>query len=217
MPDPLDDIYARDSRHHQDRPAPPITLRSRSRSQDGKKTPKAQKAPLERATGVQLYPRAQFETSSAMTSHAYREQSQSEAESAQVAIPLRATLDQPDWTRSSQERERPEDDEAAGEEMIPIPTTQSLEEDWKISVQKAFADPTRTKAPCEIPEANTLKLVNTVSKRQYDSFVRVLRSRNYSTTPQEVIGNMASIFAQSGKMSIGLRLRDPTPLKFRIL
>jgi len=53
-----------------------------------------------------------------------------------------------------------------------------LEEDWKISVQKAFADPTRTKAPCEIPEANTIKLVSNVSKRQYESFVKILSNRN---------------------------------------
>ena len=71
-----------------------------------------------------------------MTSHAYREQSQSEAEPAQVPIPFPATLEQPDWARSFQERERPEDDEAGGDEMIPIPTTQFLEEDWKISVKK---------------------------------------------------------------------------------
>jgi len=45
-----------------------------------------------------------------------------------------------------------------------------------------------------------LKLVYTVSRRQYDSFIHALRSKNL-TTSQEVIGNMASIFAQSGKMS----------------
>jgi len=75
-----------------------------------------------------------------------------------------------------------------------------LEEDWKISVQKAFDDPTRTKAPCEISDANTFRLVNSVSKTQYDSFIRIPSSRN-PTTPQEVIGSMASIFAQSGKMT----------------
>ena len=84
--------------------------------------------------------------------------------------------------------------------MIPFPTTRSLEADWKISVQKAFDDPTRTKAPCEISEANTIKLVSNVSKRQYDSFVRILSTRN-PTTPEEAIGNMASIFAHSGKMT----------------
>ena len=83
MPDPIDN-YARDFRHHQDRSAPSITLRSRSQSQDGKKAHEAQKAPLQRARGIQLYPRARVEPSSAMTTTAYREQSQSEAESAQV-------------------------------------------------------------------------------------------------------------------------------------
>lgn len=81
-----------------------------------------------------------------------------------------------------------------------VPKPRSLEEDWKISVQKAFDDPTRTKAPCEIPEAATPTLVQRVSKQKYDTFRQILRSRN-PTTPQEVIGNMASIFAQSRKMT----------------
>ena len=135
-----------------------------------------------------------------MTPPTYREPSQSEAESAQVPIPLPAAVDQPDWNRSSQERERNDDTEDGEDQLIPIPTPRSLEADWKISVQKAFDDPTRTKAPCEISEANTIKLVSNVSKRQYDSFVRILSTRN-PTTPEEAIGNMASIFAHSGKMT----------------
>ena len=181
--------HGRDSRHQQDRTTLSITLRSRSRS---KRT--------DRRQGIHLYPRSQLESTSAMTPHTYTEPSQSEAESAQVPTPLPAAVDQPDWNRSSQERERNEDTEDGDDQLIPIPTTRSLEEDWKISVQKAFADPTRTKAPCEISEANTIKLVSNVSKRQYDSFVRILSNRN-PTTPEEAIGNMASIFAHSGKMT----------------
>ena len=189
--------YGRDSRHQQDRATSSITLRSRSRS---KRTHRAHQSSMDRRQGIHLYPRSQFESTSATTPPTYREQSQSEAESAQVPIPLPAAVDLPDWNRSSQERERNDDAEEGEDQLIPIPTTRSLEEDWKISVQKAFDDPTRTKAPCEISDANTFKLVNSVSKRQYDSFIRILSTRN-PTTPQEAIGNMASIFAHSGKMT----------------
>ena len=189
--------HGRDSRYQQDRTTSSITLRSRSRS---KRTHRTHQSFVDRRQGIHLYPRSQFESASAVTPPTYREPSQSEAESAQVPIPLPAAVDQPDWNRSSQERERNEDTEDGEDQLIPIPTTRSLEEDWKISVQKAFADPTRTKAPCEISEANTIKLVSNVSKRQYDSFVRILSTRN-PTTPEEAIGNMASIFSHSGKMT----------------
>ena len=109
-------------------------------------------------------------------------------------------MELPDWNRSSQERERHDDTEEGEDQLIPIPTTRSLEEDWKISVQKAFADFTRTKAPCEISAANTIKLVSNISKRQYGSFVRILSTRESYYT-QEAIGNMGSIFAHSGKMT----------------
>ena len=190
--------HGRDSRYQQDRTTTSsITLRSRSRS---RRTHRTHQSFMDRRQGIHLYPRSQFESTSAMTSHAYTEPSHSEAESAHVPIPLPATVDQPDWNRPSQERENNEASEDGEDQLIPIPTTRSLEEDWKISVQKAFADPTRTKAPCEISEANTIKLISNVSKRQYGSFVKILSNRN-PTTPEEAIGNMASIFAHSGKMT----------------
>eukprot|EP00434_Breviolum_minutum_P007736 symbB.v1.2.006824.t1/scaffold379.1/size332124/6 len=125
-----------------------------------------------------------------------------------VDIPPHAEFDLPDWSRPSQERERPAEDGTSADEMMPIPKTQSLDEDWKRSAQKAFDDPTRTKASCEIPEANTLALVQRVSERQYESFIQILRSKN-PTAPEEVIGNMASIFPQFGKMTRTQALRSP--------
>lgn len=50
--------YGRDSRHQQDRTAPSITLRSRSRS---KRTHRAHPASIDRGRGIHLYPRSQFE------------------------------------------------------------------------------------------------------------------------------------------------------------
>ena len=87
-----------------------------------------------------------------------------------------------------------------GNQLIPIPhysifgrrledfSTKSLW--WSYSNQSSMWD----------LAANTIQLVSNVSKRQYDSFVRILSTRN-PTTPEEAIGNMASIFAHSGKMT----------------
>ena len=101
--------------------------------------------------------------------------------------------------RFPQERD---DEETKHDEVIPIPKAGSMDEaeDWKISVQKAFADPTRTKAPCETKVNEAITLSQTISKREFKRFQEELRAKN-PTTPLIVIENMASIFAQSGKMN----------------
>ena len=119
-----------------------------------------------------------------------------------MTIPPPDAVEQPDWGRSSQERERPTTEVPEEEDQfIPIPKTQSLDADWKMSVEKAFNDPTRTKAPCEIPADLTCKLIHTVSKRHFESFLKILQDRNPSA-PKEVVGNIATIFAQSGKIDM---------------
>ena len=114
-------------------------------------------------------------------------------ESQQVEIPTGV-----DYRRPSQERDEQETDQ---DEVIRIPKPMSMDEDWKISVQKAFADRTRTKAPCEIPANEAITLPQTISKREFEAFQKELRARN-PKTPLTVIENMASIFAQSGKMNL---------------
>ena len=81
-------------------------------------------------------------------------------ESQKVEIPTTTGLDGVDYMRSSQERD---DGETEHDEVIPIPKAVSMDEDWKISVQKAFADPTRTKAPCEFPVNEAITLSQTIS------------------------------------------------------
>ena len=196
------DPYHRESRHHQDRQTSSITLRSRSRSRGGRAPQRAHYVHPGKGAGIHLYPRPHHHHGSTRHASTYREPSQSEAESAQVVIPPPDAVEQPDWGRSSQERERPaaevpeEDDQ-----LIAIPKTQSLDADWKMSVEKAFNDLTRTKAPCEISADLTCKLTYTVSKRQFESFVKILQDRN-PAAPKEVVGNIATIFAQSGKMDM---------------
>ena len=117
------------------------------------------------------------------------------SESQQVEIPNTDVLC-PDWRRPSQER----DDDDTHDDMMPIPSTKTMDEDWKITVQKAFNDVSRTKAPCEIPADEVVQLPNTTSKRIYGKFVEVLHECN-PKTPTTIIENMASIFAKSGRMT----------------
>ena len=125
-----------------------------------------------------------------------RETSVSEAtESQKVEIPTTTGLEGVDYRRPSQERD---DEETEQDEVIPIPKAVSMDEDWKISVQKAFADPTRTKAPCEIPANEAITLSQTISEREFKIFQEKLRAKN-PKTPSIVIENMASILCPMRK------------------
>ena len=100
-----------------------------------------------------------------------------------------------DWSRPSQERD--EDDEQDDlDDLMTIPKHQPMDEDWKISVKKAFEDASR-----EIPADEAITLPNTISKKIYKKFAATLREHN-PKAPQMVLENMTSIFAQSGKMNL---------------
>ena len=174
-----------------------VTLRSRSRSRKSNR-PNTSLAIFERPPGVLLVAKARPERPKGPEDAATRDTSVSEAtESQQVEIPTTAGLDGVDWRRPSQERDV---EETEREEVIRIPKPMSMDEDWKISVQKAFDDPSRTKAPCEIPAHEAITLAQAINKREFGAFQKELRARN-PQTPLIVIENMASIFAQSGKMN----------------
>ena len=66
-------------------------------------------------------------------------------------------------------------------------------------MRKAFDDPSRTRAPCEIPATQAIVLPTTISQKAYKKFAAALRENN-PKAPQTVVENMTSIFAQSGKM-----------------
>ena len=144
-----------------------ITLRSRSKSRKSKRST-TPLAIFERPAGVQLRAKTRPDRPQALEDTATRETSVSEAtESQQVEIPTAPGLDGIDYRRPSQERDEEETDQ---DEVIRIPKPMSMDEDWKISVQKAFADPTRTKAPCEIPANEAITLPQTISKREFGAF-----------------------------------------------
>lgn len=175
-----------------------ITLRSRSRSRRSKRSSTEPSAIFKRPTAVQLLAKARPEKPPDMEDTTTRETSVSEAsESQHVEIPAAADLETVDYRRPSQERE----EETDQDEVIRIPKPMSMDEDWRICVQKALADPTRTKAPCEIPANEAITLPQTINKREFEAFQQGLRTRNQKT-PQIVIENMASVFAQSGKMNL---------------
>ncbi len=173
---------------------PHISLRSRSRSRRSRPSTTSRTWPTRPTGGVTLRPKALHDT---LRGPDNPEVSACETnESQQVEIPAPGEFEGVDWRRLSQEREETDQDE-----LMQIPKPRSMDEDWKISVQKAFGDVTRTRAPCEIPAEMAITLPHTISKKQYNKFREVLREHN-PTAPQIVLDNMASIFAQSGKMEI---------------
>ena len=134
------------------------------------------------------------------------------AESPQVEIPQIPPADlEADWRRPSQDREEEEavrEDKGDEKELHPndpadqmmIPKHKSMDEDWGISVKKAFDDTSRPLAPCEIPAEKTMVLPTTISERGYNNFAAIL-SRHNPKAPRTVVENMTTIFAQSGKMN----------------
>ena len=124
--------------------------------------------------------------------------SETAPESIQLDIP-HVEIEEVDWRRPSQERDD-EDEQDGLDDMMPIPTHKPMDEDWGISVKKAFDDTSRTKAPCEIPATDAIVLPTTISQRAYNNFAATLRQYN-PRAPLTVIENMASIFAHSGKMT----------------
>ena len=138
--------------------------------------------------------------------------SETVAESPQVEIPQIPPADlEADWRRPSQDREEEEtaqEDKSDGQGMhqndpsdqMMIPKHKSMDEDWGISVKKAFDDTSRTLAPCEIPAEKAVVLPMTISERGYNNFAAIL-SRQNPKAPRTVVENMTTIFAQSGKMS----------------
>ena len=176
---------------------PMISLRSRSRTRRTSPNP-----PRDRPYGftpgsITLLPGRK-------TRHAWdppeASASETPAESQMVEIPQIEMV--ADWRRPSQERddedeqEEPEDPGA----QIPIPTHKPMDEDWRISVKKAFDDSTRTLAPCEISASRAIVLPTTTGEKAYKRFASTLQQHN-PKAPQTVIGNMTSVFAQSGRMS----------------
>ena len=58
----------------------------------------------------------------------------------------------------------------------------------------------RTRAICELGPDGIIRLTQKVRTRKFNTFLSILQRRNYGT-PRMILGNMASIFAQSGKMT----------------
>ena len=173
-----------------------ISLRSRSRTRGTSSRPSRTRPYVSTTGQITLRPKP-----ARKTNHGWDppEVSASETgESLQVDIP-QAEIEV-DWRRPSQERDE-EDEQDDLDDQMPIPKHQSMDEDWGISVKKAFDDTSRTKAPCEIPASKSVVLPTTISKRAYNNFAAALREHN-PKAPQAVVENMASIFAQSGKMTL---------------
>ncbi len=204
-----EDYQNRTKEDHSDK-APMLNLRSRSRHKKAKWYPYPEHHWSNKSSqGITLVPKAQ---PAHHPGQEHSDVSAAETADSHFDIPVHQESHgfQPDWDRPSQERERILPDQPEGrnpneedleEDAMPIPRPRPMDEDWTLSVKKAFDDPTRTKAPCEIPRDNQIVLQRTTSKKLFRSFQETLKAIN-KHTPTMVIENMASIFAQSGKMNI---------------
>ena len=114
----------------------------------------------------------------------------------EMIIPPAFDVPLSDWSQLSPEpaEQGQEDDE------VPILREGTIWQDRPTMVKKALEDPTRTRASCELIQEDIICLTQKVGTEKYETFLRILHSRNPST-PQMILGNMASIFGQSGKMT----------------
>ena len=122
------------TRHHKE---PQISLRSRSRTKSASSpTTSRARVSTPKTGNITLRPKALKDT--------YRGDDQPDVsasetgESQQVEIPP-AEVEVADWRRPSQERDE-EDYPDDPDDLMPIPKPKPMDEDWKISVQKAFED-----------------------------------------------------------------------------
>ena len=175
---------------------PMISLRSRSRTRGTSSQPSRTRPYVSTTGQITLRPKP-----GRKTYHGWDKPevsaSETAPESLQVDIPQVEI--EADWRRPSQERDE-EDEQDDPDDLMPIPTHKPMDEDWGISVKKAFDDTSRTKAPCEIPASKAIVLPTTISQRAYNNFAAALREYN-PKAPQTVVENMTTIFAQSGKMT----------------
>ena len=183
--------------HSRNRPDPSATLRLRSRSREHRTKQRNQRGLFGRENGVEIRAKARPTTPAAGsgTPQSEPEPPQTFDEPLEMVIPASVDIPPSDWSQLS-----PELQEQGQEEGEPTPGNRTMGPDRPTMVQKAYEDRSRTKAACELVQAGIMSLAQRVRTEKYETFLHILHSRNPST-PQMILGNMASIFAYSGKMT----------------
>ena len=116
-------------------------------------------------------------------------------ESLEMKIPPSVDIPPVDWSQLTPELL----EQGQGEEQ-PLPRERPTWMDWTTMVKQAYEDPSRTRAACELVHAGIICLAQKVRTEKFETFLRILHTRN-PNTPQMILGNMASIFAYSGKVT----------------
>ena len=116
-------------------------------------------------------------------------------ESLEMKIPPSVDIPPVDWSQLTPELL----EQGQGEEQ-PLPGERPTWMDWTTVVKQAYEDLSRTRAACELVHAGIICLAQKVRTEKFETFLRILHTRN-PDTPQMILGNMASIFAYSGKMT----------------
>ena len=184
--------------HSRHRPDPSTSLRLRSRSREHRTRQRNQRGLFEREPGVHIRAKARPTTPAPRpgTPQPEPEPPQTFAESLEMVIPASVDIPPSDWSQLSPELQ----EQGQEEEEEPTYGNGTMWPDRTTTVKKAYEDPSRTKAACELVQAGIMCLAQRVRTEKYETFLRILHSRNPST-PQMILGNMASIFASSGKMT----------------
>ena len=189
-------IYARSTMSRRSSPLARSTRRH-SRSPKRPYRQSTTRGLFERAPGLHIQAKARptRTRSRSGTPQPEPEPPQTVEESFEMQIPNSIDIPLADWSQLSPEhRDQDQDDDE------PIVQNDTIWQDRQTMVKKAYEDPSRTRATCELGPDGIICLTQKVRTRKFNTFLSILQRRNYGT-PRMILGNMASIFAQSGKMT----------------
>ena len=189
-------IYARSTMSRRSSP-PTRSIRMRSRSPEHRTRHRTTRGLFEREPGVHIQAKARprMTRSRSGTPQPEPEPPQAFDESFEMQIPSSMDIPLADWSQLS-----PEHPDHGQEDDEPIVQEETIWQDRQTMVKTAYEDPSRTRATCELVHDGILCLTQKVRTRKYKKFLSILHTRNPGT-PRLILGNMASIFAQSGKMT----------------
>ena len=91
-------------------------------------------------------------------------------------IPASIDIPPSDWSQLSPELQE------QGQEEEPTSGERTMWTDRTTMVKKAYEDPSRTKAACELVQAGIMCLAQRVRTEKYETFLRILHSRNPNDT-----------------------------------
>ena len=187
------DQYTKTGTHHsRQRRAYSTSPSMCSRPREHHRTSRATRRPVDREAGIltdtTARPKKTSSTSGIQQPEPESEPTQTLDEPFEMEIPTSIDIPLADWSQLS-----PEPPEQGQEDDEPIVQTDTVWQDRTTLVKAAYEDSSRTKAVCELVHAGILCLTQKIRTKKYNTFLRVLQTRNPGT-PSTILGNMANYF-----------------------